>query len=261
VSIHSQTFENQFRTRKVSSSILLAFAVLALCSFADSQANGDQSDSPAALAARIQRGDGTAVLEAGNSGNISYVAQLLTLRRKPGKNVSLAQIQLALAKLGQRAELQEIRCEALFGSASIQYDAVTDKLKYVGGWFSIETISSVLNNPDYRTFQRDAAGTFAPLGWYALKMLPVIIPNPPEITGGDMVPGSPGNLSVQRAWKEWIEVHKESLGTIEPSGAGLETCSRVCSKVLKHDRTFDHKAIKCPCWGDVSIVPNPNKTQ
>ena len=246
---------------RVRGSALLVLVVLGPWLSARSQSDSDHNSSAALLAARIQSGDGVAILEAGSSGNASYVPQLLGLRHNPGKNVSLAEVQLALAKLGQREELQEILCEALFGSASVQYDAITDKLKYVGGWFSIETVSSVLNNPDYRAGQTDAAGTFAPLGWYALKMLPVVIPNPPEIPGGDMVPGSPGNLSVQRAWKEWIEAHRVSLGTIEPSGAGLETSSRVCRKVLKHDRTFDHKAIKCPCWGDVSIVPNPNKAQ
>ena len=139
---------------RVRGSALLVLVVLGPWLSARSQSDSDHNSSAALLAARIQSGDGVAILEAGSSGNASYVPQLLGLRHKPGKNVSLAEVQLALAKLGQREELQEILCEARFGSASVQYDAITDKLKYVGGWFSIETVSSVLIIPTIAFFRR-----------------------------------------------------------------------------------------------------------
>jgi hypothetical protein len=235
----------RFLARFVASALSLG------CASSIAQVNDSQSSGTAVLAERIRKGDGVAVLEAGDSGNRSFVPQLLSLRQKPGKNVSFAQVQLALAKLGEDEELHEIRCEALFGSPSIQYYAVSDKLKYVGGWFSISTITAVLDNGDYRG-GRDGAGLFAPPGWYALKTLPAIVPNAPEFSG-NKVPFSEENRKLQRDWKEWIEAHKESLAGMKPTGAGLETSIQSCRKILKHDRTFDHKSIKYPC-GDFAVV-------
>ena len=99
------------------------------------------------LADRIQKGDSVAVLEAGKTGDPSFIPQLLAYRKKSGKRKDFPEIavQLALAKLGQLTELQQVRCELLFGSPSVRYDAV-GKLEYLGGWFSLEAVTHVLDN-------------------------------------------------------------------------------------------------------------------
>lgn len=78
------------------------------------------------------------MLEAGQSGNVSFIPQLLEYRSKARKhsNFQGVAIQLALAELGQPAELRQIRCELLFSSPSVRHDAV-DKLVYVGGWLPV----------------------------------------------------------------------------------------------------------------------------
>ena len=238
------------------SNALLAITALGIWLTTRGQVNSNQTSSAGTVAAGIQKGDEAAILEAGSSGDSSFVPQLRALQGKPGKYVNLRVIQLALARLGQTDQLQEIRCEALFGSASVQYDAVSDKLKYVGGWFSIDSIAFLLDNANYRGARRDGRGLFQPMGIYAVRTLPAIIPNPPEISAAMMVPGSAQEMQRERAWKDWIEAHKDSLSKIAPSAAGVETSSQVCRKVLKHDRTFDHKAIKDGS-GDVGVVPCP----
>jgi hypothetical protein len=207
--------------------------------------NVDAPSSNKNLADRIQKGDSVAILEAGKTGDSSFIPQLLAYRRKSGKrrDFQVIAVQLALAKLGLQPELQQIRCELLFGSPSVQYDAV-GKLEYLGGWFSLEAVTHVLDNPEYRGGY-DGAGLFASPGYYAARKLSTIVPNPPAIEPG-MFPSSAVDLERQRQWKEWIESHQDSLSKIPPVGSGVETSPKVCKNVLKHDRSFDHEAIKPP---------------
>jgi hypothetical protein len=206
--------------------------------------NVDAPSSNKNLADRIQKGDSVAILEAGKTGDSSFIPQLLAYRRKSGKrkDFQVIAVQLALAKLGQQPELQQVRCELLFGSPSVQYDAV-GKLEYLGGWFSIEAVMHVLDNPEYRGGY-DGAGLFASPGSYASRKLSTIVPNPPAIESGISLPSSAVDLGRQRQWKEWIESHQGSLSKIPPIGSGVETSPKVCKNVLKHDRSFDHEAIK-----------------
>ena len=207
--------------------------------------NVDAPSSNKNLADRIQKGDSAAILEAGKTGDSSFIPQLLAYRRKSEKrkDFQVIAVQLALAKLGQQPELQQIRCELLFGSPSVQYDAV-GKLEYLGGWFSLEAVTHVLDNPEYRGGY-DGAGLFASPGYYAARKLSTIVPNPPAIDPG-MLPSSAVDLERQRQWKEWIESHQDSLSKIPPIGSGVETSPKICKTVLKHDHSFDHEAIKPP---------------
>jgi hypothetical protein len=208
--------------------------------------NVDAPSPNKTLADRIQKGDSVAILEAGKTGDLSFIPQLLAYRKKSGKRKDFPEIavQLALAKLGQLTELQQVRCELLFGSPSVRYDAV-GKLEYLGGWFSLEAVTHVLDNPEYR-FGGDGRGAFAPPGWYAATKLSTIVPNPPPIESGALVPTSARDMERQRQWKEWIESHQDSLSKIPPTGNGVETSPKICKNVLKHDRSFDHEAIKPP---------------
>jgi hypothetical protein len=216
----------------------MGLSITAMC-----QLRGE-SGSSVAIVAGIQRGDEQAILEAGKSGEVAFIPQLLEYRSKAGKhsNFQGVAIQLALAKLGQPAELRQIRCELLFGSPSVRHDAV-DKLVYVGGWFSVQAITEVLDNPEYRV-GGDGRGTFAPPGSYAVQKLPTIVPNAPAIESGISLPTSQVDIQSQRQWKEWIEAHRDSLNKIPPTGEGVETSSNMCRNILKHDRTFNHEAIK-----------------
>jgi hypothetical protein len=176
-----------------------------------SQSNGHDSSAGVILAG-IQRGDVQAVLAAGRTGDASYVPTLLGYRREPGKRSKSQEdaVQVALAKLGRQPELQEVRCELLFGSSPVQYHAL-DKLDYVGGWFSIESVTRVCHSPQRLAYRAESSGTYASIGWYAVRRLHNIVPNPPAIKLGALADGSEQDLESQREWKAWIRAHQASL--------------------------------------------------
>ncbi|HET9406166.1 MAG TPA: hypothetical protein VFO39_02915 [Candidatus Sulfotelmatobacter sp.] len=228
------------------SSALSAILWFLLCISAISQVSRQTERSDSSVCNGIQKGDIEQILEAGRSGDPSFISQLIAYRRKVGEHIEIhvaRAIQLALAKLAQPAELQQIRCEFLFGSASMQYDAV-DKLQYIAGWFSIEAFADVLDNPDYNRYRKmgqDSA--LAPLGWYAVRRLPSIIRDPPPIESGILLAGSERDLERQRKWKEWIRAHHDSLSKLPPDGTGVETSNEICQPVLERDRTVDHEKV------------------
>jgi hypothetical protein len=228
-------------------SVLFTIAVLGLCLAVKSQESGGSISSTEKLSDGIQKGDIEDILQAGRSGDPSFVPQLLAYRRKAGKHIEIHEaraVQLALAKLGQPVELQEVRCEFLFGSPSVQFDAL-DRLQYLGGWFSIDAVRKVLDNPDYRG-GGDRAGAFAPLGSSAVRRLPAIVPDAPAIESRVISPGSERDLERQREWKQWLSEHQDSLSSLPPTGKGVETSSSVCQGVLKRDHTFNHEVMKRP---------------
>src|SRR5437868_6054202 len=68
------------------------------------------------LIQRIQAGDGAAIAEAGKSGNklfIPYLKKELTDRRNLGTSLSpIGSARVALAKLGETDQMQEVWCRA-----------------------------------------------------------------------------------------------------------------------------------------------------
>ena len=228
---------------KLRTSVLVLIVLVGPSLLATSQSNG--KDASSALIAEIQKGNVQAILAAGRTGDASYVPTLLSYRREPGKRSKSQEdaVQVALARLGREAELQEVRCELMFGSSPVQYHAL-DKLDYVGGWFSIESITRVLDSPQRRAYRAESSGTYAPIGWYAARRLQNIVPNPPAIRLGALAEGSEQDFGSQREWKAWIKAHEASLNNLSPTGRGIETSSNICQAVLKHGRAFGDEAIK-----------------
>jgi hypothetical protein len=192
-----------------------------------------------------------AILAAGKTGDSFWVSDLKPfLKYARNKNQNLAELapaaQLALAKLGEKEQLQEILCEADFGSASIQNHAIT-KLKYVDGWFSIKILLDLLEErPKYKELLRDSPGdeVFVPQG-YALEVLPEIVPNPPMAAPPRFWMAVPEKLAPQRqAWREWIEKNRESLAKLSPTADGMEASEKVCKPILKKDQLIDRSQLQ-----------------
>jgi hypothetical protein len=198
---------------------------------------------------------GAAIIAAGKTNDpfwIAYVKPFLKYARDRNSNLSAlaGDAQLALARLGEREQLQEIGCEANFGSSSIQYDAVKKKLKYVQGWFSISILAKwmdentkqpqiLLDRPGDEIFPRPQD--------LALIVLPEILP--------DASLAAPPPLSIQmrneeklaplrQAWREWLKKNEESLRKLTPLGEGLDLSRSACKLVLAHDRHFDRSNLK-----------------
>lgn len=236
--------------------------------------------SPLSLKARVERGlqrsDLQTFLDASNSGRtqdyevrsaivaagntndpfwIPYLKPFLNYARDRHPDVSeLAGLaQLALAKLGEKEELQEIGCEANSGSPSIQYNIVTHKLKYVQGWFSIEILAGWLDeNHKFQALfvDRPSDMLFTRPQDVALKVLPEIVPNPPPFSSEPhvvdwMSRNDDEKLApVRKAWREWINKNEELLRKLTPLGDGLDFSRSTCKRVLAHDKYFDRSNLR-----------------
>lgn len=193
---------------------------------------------------------GLAILAAGKTGDPFWVSDLKPfLKYARNKNPNLAELapaaQLALAKLGEKEQLEEILCEADFGSASIQYDAIREKLTYVGGWFSIRALYALLD--DTRTYKRllqdaqsDDMRLYPIPGDHALDMLPKIVPNPPNYPLPTPNDSAPEVKKLRQSWREWIQQNQSSLQKLLPTGEGVEASEKVCKPILLSSPMFFH---------------------
>jgi hypothetical protein len=199
---------------------------------------------------------GAAIIAAGKTNDpfwIAYVKPFLRYSRDRNSNLSAlaGDAQLALARLGEREQLQEIGCEANFGSSSIQYDAVKEKLKYVQGWFSISILAKSMDASAEQTqllVDRPGDEIFEGPRDLALVVLPEIVPNPPSLA-----PPLPIFIETQdqeklaalrQGWREWINKNEGSLRKLTPLGDGLDLSRSTCKRVLARDRHFDRSNLK-----------------
>jgi hypothetical protein len=218
-----------------------------------------QSDLPAFLEATRTNDPylATAILQTGKTNDwfwVPYLKPLLKKKHRPGMdNDDAGSAQMALAKLGEKQQLQEIACEANFGSPSIQYNIVTHKLKYVQGWFSIEILAGWLDeNHKFQALfvDRPSDMLFTRPQDVALKVLPEIVPNPPPFSSEPHVVDWMSQnddeklVSVHKAWREWIHKNEESLRKLTPLGDGLDLSRSTCKRVLAHDRHFDRSNLQ-----------------
>jgi len=220
----------------------------------DLQAFLDASNSDRAQEYEV----GSAIVAAGNTNDpfwIPYLKPFLNYARNRNSEVSkLASLaQMALAKLGERAQLQEIACEANFGSSSIQYDTVTRKLKYVQGWFSIDLLAAWLEeNHKFKglLFDHGSDMVFMRPQGLALKVLPEIVPNPPPFSSEPQLDfwiwrNDNEKLSpVRHAWHEWVYQNVDSLRELTPHGEGIDASEIACKSVLAHDKHFDRSSLR-----------------
>jgi hypothetical protein len=127
------------------------------------------------LAATISKGDRASIYEAGESGDQRYVPVLRnTIQRFSGSEHAIdaayvdkekprsltsesvsGTARLALAKLGDKVEQQEVFCELHTANVDIQIYALAVKLNYVGGWFQVNALASLLENTGEYGDRRD----------------------------------------------------------------------------------------------------------
>jgi hypothetical protein len=167
------------------------------------------------LIQKILAGDEQAILELGNLGDKSAVPFLQTLLGRPNKSYGSAACyaQMALAKLGEKQQQDEIVNELSSEDPSLQDDAFR-KLAYVGGSLAVKTVALFLTDTKYDSWREmkqepvpdgqkhmDVVG-FEPLSWMAVRVLAEILPDPVTTPGR-----TPTKESVQK-WREWWEANK-----------------------------------------------------
>jgi hypothetical protein len=198
---------------------------------------------------------GLAIIAAGNTNDtfwIPYIEPFLKYAHNRFREVAAlaGAAQLALAKLGEPAQLQEIACEANFGSASIRYVAITQKLKYVQGWFAVSILANWIEDNPKRNqllLDRPSDEIFWRPQEVAFKILPDVVPNPPNSAPPEswMETRDEEKLApLRQAWREWINKNEESLHKLTPVGDGLDLSRSTCKHVLAHDQHFDRSNLK-----------------
>ena len=179
----------------------------------------------------IKSGDSPAtVMAAGESVNKSFIPVLRSVLHK--KNYpNKGEAEIALAKLGDTAELQEFYCAIAVGNET-EVDNSIGSLRYIGGAFSFRIIKDVLG-------EQLASGPMKP------------DPQAPS----DVLMGPPTSRAVQsfqqllpkaqvqenhrdyKPWLEYLDQHWSELSKLEPTGEGVEFSLGACNHGKKRSRT------------------------
>lgn len=219
--------------------LTIVWSLVASFVFACGASNPASSDRErlnryARLATEISEHGGP--LKVGESGDKSFVSALRILRDDPSQfdiNLDTRDYQKALARLGDDKSLQEIYCEVTNRDVYV-VDEGMEKLKYVGGWFSID-LSRKMLDMDSKEFRK--------LDWskvtdsppsepreYALDNLDSIIPKGrlhPDLSKIDT--HDDGRLA--EIWKEWIKKNEIELVKLEPRGLNVDRTTGGCKGV------------------------------
>ena len=164
---------------------------------------------------------------AGNSGDktfIPFLKDVLQSRKLDHQNWDRA--QMALAKLGEREQQQQIVCIFYRGDKIRAQNAGFDQLPYIGGWFSIRLYVEMLANKQIYShwLKSEPHGSDAVLespDSMALTYLSKLVPGLPPLNEKDW-------KQTQRQWPEYIRQHEAELNHLEPRGEGIDFSGASC---------------------------------
>jgi len=164
---------------------------------------------------------------AGNSGDKSFIPFLKDVlqERKLGHQ-NWDRVQMALARLGEREQQQQIVCNFYRGDAHEAQNAGIRQLLYIGGWFSIRLYVEMLANKHIYThwLKAEPHGSDAVLespDSMALTYLPKLVPGLPPLNEKDW-------KETQREWPEYIRKHEAELNGLAPIGEGVDFSGKTC---------------------------------
>ena len=175
--------------------ILTTLLVVMLTGSVNAQAGTEQKKAKVKpLMERVESGDQKAILDLGLLGDksvIPYLQEIIAQASHKNFGGEASNAQMALAKLGEKKQLDEILSELYSDDPAIQDDAIK-KLTYVGGKDSIRTLAKLLDDTKWRQMkgfdpnQRGPHGEipqgrvlYPPRSLLAMKALAQIVPNPP----------------------------------------------------------------------------------
>lgn len=186
--------------------------------------------------AGINRYDGSAIREAGRRRDANFLPFLKERLANIPAGYDDKALRLALARFGDKQELQRIVCEIRGSSPRAAYDAWA-KLAYVQGSFSIALIEPLLDKDDARGFfsrqqmrkyHRDFGKdeVLLPARDFALAVLPAAVPGGPQ-------PNRPNSSGVDKqqlatAWKQWLRSHRDAISSLQPTGEGIDYKGKSC---------------------------------
>lgn len=197
----------------------LLFVFLGTCNlYASGQQDIPDMKSKNTLIEQIEHGNHNAILELGNTGDKTIIPYLQKLLQHPNKNFGsiASNTQMALAKLGDEKQLDEILSELNSDTPKVQDDAIK-KLSYVRNNKSIKALVQLLDDPQFTKYRSlKGSGTngkqdekprldralYEPLSYMAMKALANIVPNPP------IDPKTQPTKDHIQKWQHWWENNK-----------------------------------------------------
>ena len=220
---------------------LLCFvAFVSLCVEARGQTNLATDE---ALIQRILAGDIHAIAQAGASGNKAFIPYLRReLNDQRNKNSNLSPIpwsRIALAKLGELDQLQEMWCICITEDPDSGIGPPVQDFVNLGGWYAYQALQKFLLpegdihfNRAYKKYlakyPHDIDFSYEPPSYYAIKALTEITPEPPARwdRAKDL---EPDTLKGDRqTWLDWLAAHKDELSKLQPTGVGVDFSDTAC---------------------------------
>jgi hypothetical protein len=132
------------------------------------------------------------------------------------------QAQGALAKLGERDQLQAIYCEVATGNDT-QVGYTMTEFAYVGGWFSVRVLNAIANSELAATPRTDPHGV-TDAQWIPFKLTA-------STTLGALLPESGFRLTSENQasfWKQYIPAHEAELKKLQPTGEVVDFSPSAC---------------------------------
>lgn len=185
------------------------------------------SQTPEALIASIQHGYRPEILAAGKTGDRRYVTHLhALLASRPEDPGVIFDSKMALAKLGEQNELQEVLCATNSKDVRVQLYAIKRALPYIGGWYAVSRLRELLQNtpPNRRTLGANDE-VFASLSKDAVLALEELFPDGPKRKPA-LNHWLSQDFSDVESWAKWIDAHQSQLKQLPPAGTySVANCS------------------------------------
>jgi hypothetical protein len=202
-------------------SALLLFALAALLN----STAASQIVSPAERQRILAQQDAKSAGASGDKSFIPYLKDLIQVR-KQDKN-EWDDVQMALAKLGEREQQQQIVCVFYRGDKYEADRAGSRQLQYIGGWFAIQLYMEMLANKQIWSHWAEAKpqgitdeAMVSPMDM-ALNELPKLVPGLPPLDQKNW-------KESQRTWPEYIWKHEAELNGLAPTGEGVDFSGKSC---------------------------------
>jgi hypothetical protein len=184
----------------------------------------------------IERGSWETLISAGETGYWELIPALKKRLSDPesfDEEEEKTAIGMALAKLGDREQQQEILCKLYQGSPTEMQTVALDQIPYVGGWYAIRIYRELLTPAAEARFTkaklrfRDGDVALAEPGWWALSSLFKIAPSPPPI-GIDYGFNLAQIPEYSQRWSVWIQQNRGRLRKLKPTGEGVDFSGKSC---------------------------------
>jgi len=185
---------------------------------------------------RIERGNQESLLSAGDTGYWELIPALKKRLSDPesfDEEEEKTAIKMALAKLGDREQQQELLCKLYWSRPSESQTVALDQTPYVGGWYAIRIYRDLLTPAAAAWFAKaklrfpEGDIALAEPRWWALSSFPRVAPYPLP-TGIDYGFNLAQMPDYSQKWSAWIQQNQKRLKKLQPTGAGVDFSGRSC---------------------------------